>query len=490
MDLNDEASPQDEGKVGLNESRRVSRREFLRVAGIAGATVGMGAGLGGLVAACGGTSTTTTGATTAPTTAPTTATTAAAVSTTVTSGAETGREIKIGFVTPTTGALASFGIPDAYCVERWKETVADGLVCGDGKKHPVTIVVKDSQSDSNRAAQVAGDLIQNDKVDIMTAASTADTVVPVADQSEAAGVPCWTNDNPWESFFYGRKGDPKVGFKWTYHAFFGFGDWLAMYMDVWTQLPTNKTIGWLSANTTDGNTAATQLIPVIEKAGYKVMDGGRYQPGNEDFTSIISMYKKAGTQIIAGPVSPPGDFTNFWKQAIQQGLVPVMATIGAALLFPESVQALGDIGYGLCPEAWWHKTNPFKSSLTGETCMALANDYEKRTGREWTQPLQHYVVFELAVDSLKRATDIDSKDAIIQAVKTTKLDTIAGHLDYTSTDPNLHPVPNVCTTQIAAGQWVKGTTWPYDITVIGNVKAPDVPLGGKLQPLSAFPAYK
>ena len=122
--------------------------------------------------------------------------------------------------------------------------------------------------------------------------------------------------------------------------------------------------------------------------------------------------------------------------------------------------------------------------------MALANDYEKRTGREWTQPLQHYVVFELAVDSLKRATDIDSKDAIIQAVKTTKLDTIAGHLDYTSTDPNLHPVPNVCTTQIAAGQWVKGTTWPYDITVIGNVKAPDVPLGGKLQPLSAFPAYK
>ena len=32
----------------------LSRREFLRLAGAAGATVGLGAGLGGLIAGCGG----------------------------------------------------------------------------------------------------------------------------------------------------------------------------------------------------------------------------------------------------------------------------------------------------------------------------------------------------------------------------------------------------------------------------------------------------
>jgi branched-chain amino acid transport system substrate-binding protein len=478
-----------------SDGKNVSRRDFLKIAGAAGAVVGAGAGMAGLLAACGGstsTSTTgaassTTGATSGSTTTAAVATTAAQVSTTV--GATAGRALKIGFVTPLTGALATFGIPDQYCVDRWKEAVADGLVCGDGQKHPVTIIVKDSQSDSNRAAQVAGDLIQNDKVDMVTAASTGDVVVPVADQCEAQGMPCWTSDNPWEAFFFGRKGDPKVGFKWTYHTFFGFGDWLAMFMEVWTQLPTNKVIGWLSANTVDGNTAAQQLPPVIEKAGYKVYDGGRYQPGNEDFTSIISMYKKAGTEIIMGPVAPPGDFTNFWKQSIQQGLVPVMATIGAALLFPESVQALGELGYGVCPEVWWHATFPFKSSLTGETCQQLADDYEKRTKRQWTQPLLHYVVFELAADAFKRTKSVDDKQAIIDAVKTTKLDTIAGPIDLTSADPNLHPVPNVCTTQIAAGQWVKGTKWPYEVVVIGNAKAPSVKVQAKLQPLSAFPAY-
>ena len=67
---------------------------------------------------------------------------------TATVGAEDGREIKIGFVSPQTGGIASFGVPDKYCMERAVEAIGDGIVCGDGKKHPVTIVIKDSQSDT------------------------------------------------------------------------------------------------------------------------------------------------------------------------------------------------------------------------------------------------------------------------------------------------------------------------------------------------------
>ncbi len=57
----------DEERNGQNstEGKPVSRREFLKLAGIAGATLGIGTGLGGLLAACGSGSTTTTAATTA-----------------------------------------------------------------------------------------------------------------------------------------------------------------------------------------------------------------------------------------------------------------------------------------------------------------------------------------------------------------------------------------------------------------------------------------
>jgi hypothetical protein len=73
-----------------------SRREFLKIAGIAGAAVGLGTGLGGLVTACGEETTTTTGGVT--TTAGVTST--AGATTTVSTAAATSRPVKIGLTTP------------------------------------------------------------------------------------------------------------------------------------------------------------------------------------------------------------------------------------------------------------------------------------------------------------------------------------------------------------------------------------------------------
>ena len=107
---------------------------------------------------------------------------------------------------------------------RWASVgkfLGDGIVVA-GEKHPVEILNRDSQSNPNRASEVAAQLINNDRVDIMVASSTGDTVNPVADQCELNGVPCITSDDPWQSWFFGRKGDPKKGFQWTYHFFWGF----------------------------------------------------------------------------------------------------------------------------------------------------------------------------------------------------------------------------------------------------------------------------
>ena len=105
----------------------MSRREFLKVAGVAGATIGVAGGLGGMLAACGSSTTTTTAAAATTTTAAATSTTAAAATTTTAAGAtttvsaaaEAGREIKIGNPLPMTGVLASFG---AY--EKWADELS------------------------------------------------------------------------------------------------------------------------------------------------------------------------------------------------------------------------------------------------------------------------------------------------------------------------------------------------------------------------------
>ena len=475
--------------------KSVSRRDFLKIAGIGGATIGLGAGLGGLVAACGGATTTTTtagAATTAgpTTTAATTATTSGGSTTTV-SAAKTGREIKIGFVTPLTGSLASFGVPDSYCVDRAKEAIGDGIVCGDGQKHPITIIVSDSQSDTNRAAQVAGDLINNSNVDIIVAASTPDTVAPVADQCEAAGTPCITTDCPWQPYV-GTRSNGKLDtvYKWTYHAFWGLEDAQADYLDIWNQVSNNKQVAGMFPNDADGNAWRPGWANVWKPAGLTLTDPGLFQDGTEDFTSQITKFKKAGCEIGMGVFIPP-DFTTFWKQSIQQGWKPKLATYAKCLLFPQSVEALGSIANGLTTEVWWTPSHPFTSSLLGETCQQFADKFTAAKNQQWTQPLLHFIIFEWAVDVLKRTTSVDDKNAIMTAVKATKLQTIGGLLDFTeAVQPAgppwkvgpCHIVENVYKTPLVGGQWVKSTKYPFDLTIVSNDAGPMITVQGKAQP--------
>ncbi|MCZ7665552.1 MAG: ABC transporter substrate-binding protein [Thermoleophilia bacterium] len=439
----------------------LSRREFLRLAGAAGATVGLGAGLGGFIAGCGGEEA-------ATTTAPGD----------TTAGGATGRAIKIGFVTPLTGPIAGFGEADTFCIEEWK-AAAPTVQIG-GTIHPITLVVSDSQSDPNRAAQVAGDLINNDKIDLMLVASTPDTVNPVADQCEANGVPCISNDTPWQPFFFGRGGDPAVGFKWTYHFFWGLEDVIVNFTDMWKSVGANSA-GAMWPNDPDGNAWAddqTGFPRALAEQGFTLVDPGRYQQLTEDFSAQIARFKQANCDILTGVMIPP-DFANFWKQAAQQGFKPKIASVGKGLLFPSSMEALGDIGYGLTTEVWWTPAHPFTSSLTGESCAAIAAKYEEKTGKQWTQPLLHYAVYEVAINALQRTADIDDKEAIVEAIKTTKMDTLAGPVDWST-----GPVPNVSKTPLVGGQWVKGEKYPYDLVVVNNSIAPMVPLGGEVQPLS------
>ena len=75
----------------------------------------------------------------------------------------------------------------------------------------------------------------------------------MADQAEVNEVPCITTNCPWQPYFFGRKGDPKKGFTWTYHFFWGLEDVIGAFLALWDELPTNKVVGGLFPNDADGN---------------------------------------------------------------------------------------------------------------------------------------------------------------------------------------------------------------------------------------------
>jgi branched-chain amino acid transport system substrate-binding protein len=463
-------------------AKSVSRRDFLKIAGVSGATIGMGAGLGGLVAACGGETTTTTAAPATTTTAGPT-TTMAASTTTVSTMAE-GRPVKIGVTAPKTGMFAEFARPMDYLVTRATEGVQGGVVLGDGMKHQIEFILRDTQSDSNRAAQIAADLINNDKVDMILSSGSPENVLPVADQCEALGTPSLSVYSPWQSFIFGRGITMADSFKWTYLHAMGIGDFMRADLNSIGLLPTNKIVGMLYPNNANGQSfanAETGAPPLLKAAGYTVVLPDVYPPGLEDFTAQISLFKKEGCEVCMGTPAP-SELANFWKQSLQQGFNPKVMVGGISLLFPAAITAIGATLTNACEELNWHKGWPYTSSFTGETCVELADDYEARTGQQWTQALGIYQKFEWAVDVFKRTTNVDDKETILAAITTTKMDTIQGPIDATAPiDPSgkqgaLHPHANVYLTPVTSGQWQTGKgKWPFDLEQIGNVNWPNLP---------------
>ncbi|MDE2914414.1 MAG: ABC transporter substrate-binding protein [Paracoccaceae bacterium] len=385
--------------------------------------------------------------------------------------------IRVGHVSPRTGPLAGFAEADEH-VLKGIEAVLSGGVENNGKSYGVEILSKDSQSNPNRAAEVAADLILGDEVDIIVAASTPDTTNPVADQAEINEVPCITTDCPWQPYFFGRNGNPAEGFEYTYHFFWGLEDVIANFLDLWDHTGVGKTVAGLFPNDADGNAWGHPELGFpkpLADAGFALTDPGRYQPLNDDFSNYIAAFKEAGCEIVTGNMIPP-DFATFWAQAAQQDFRPKIVTIGKALLFPSVIESLGDRGDGLTSEIWWTPTHPFSSSLTGESAKVLADGYVADSGRPWTQPIGFkHALFEVVRDVIARSADLDDPMATLDAIRSTALSTIVGDVNWAH-----GPVPNISKTPLVAGQWQKQGD-RFELVVTTNAHAPQIPVGGELK---------
>jgi branched-chain amino acid transport system substrate-binding protein len=168
----------------LEQSRSVSRREFLKIAGLAGAAVAAGAGLGGLLTACGGGETTTTtgaavtttGGTAGPTTSATTVTTGGTTATSAATETTLGNApeyITIGDADAFSGWASADAQLNQYSMyDLWAEDVnKDGgiLVKEYGKKIPVKMVYYDNKSDPATAVKMFEKLMTEDKVNFVVA---------------------------------------------------------------------------------------------------------------------------------------------------------------------------------------------------------------------------------------------------------------------------------------------------------------------------------
>lgn len=393
--------------------------------------------------------------------------------------------IKVGFISPRTGQLGSFGQTDGYVLDLARKALANGLTIG-GKSYKVEILDRDTQSDPSRASQLAKSLINESQIDLMLAVSTPETINPVSDACEAAGVPCLSTVMPWEAWYFGRGAKPGAPspFKWTYHFGFGGGEIFKTYASQWNLIPTNKKVGVLYPNDADGNAIRANLAPALAKAGFTIVDPGPYEDGTTDYSAQIALFKKEQCEIFNTFPIPP-DFAAFWRQAAQQGYTKMVKICQTAKtgLFPDGMEALGNLGINISSAAYWHKAFPYKSTLTGVSGMELAEGYEKASGKQWTQQLGASLsLLDAGIEALKKASNPKDRGSVAQSLSTLKMTSIGGAIDFTS-----GPVANVSPGPIIGTQWVKapaGSKFKLDYVVTENATDPNVSIGAKLVPFN------
>ena len=393
------------------------------------------------------------------------------------------RTLKLGYVSPKSGPLALFGQADEFVVRTVMAELGAGLKVG-GKTYPVTIISKDTQSNSNRAAEVTNELILNDHVDLVLVSSAPETVSPVSDQCELNGTPCISTVAPWQAWMFNRGSNPQKGFESTFHFFWGFEDIISVFANMWDTITTNRKVGGLFPNDEDGRAWSDKKngAPALLSArNYSVVPSGFFRNLGDDFSAVISTFKDAGCQIVTGAPLPP-DFTTFWTQARQQGFRPKAASIAKAILFPAAVEALGQAGHNLSSEIWWSPSHPFRSSISGQGARDYARAYSETTGKQWTQPVGFaHALFEVAVDVLKRAGEPGNSGATIAAISQTSLQTIVGTVDWKNS-----AIKNVAKTPLVGGQWRRAAAGPraYDLVITSNQTAREIPVGADFEELT------
>jgi branched-chain amino acid transport system substrate-binding protein len=388
--------------------------------------------------------------------------------------------VKIGFVSPQTGPLASFALADNFVVKQVQDALKKGIKSG-GKTRKVEIVVKDTQSDPVRAGNVARDLINNDKVDLVVASGTPDTSNPVSDQCEANGMPNVTTIVPWEAWFFGRDKKPGESFEFSTMFFFGMEQFTQLFIGMWDKIGAkSKNVACLWPNDVDANAFRAGFKDPMAKAGYRPIAPSGYQNGISDFSAQISTFKKADTELFTCTPIPP-DFNTFWKQSAQQGYRPKLATVAKVMLFPSEAEALGRLSNNIATDIWWSPFHPYKSSLTGQTAKQLSDDFTASTGKQWTQALGSvYSLFEIAAEALGAVDDPHDRKAVAAALNKVSYEGMSGPLDFSA-----GPQPGIAMQKIVGGQWRPGTKFAWDIVIVDNDTDPSVPAGGDLQPTNA-----
>lgn len=388
-------------------------------------------------------------------------------------------ELRVAIISPTTGVLSDFGTSNTYAHQLLAPRLAAGLATQHMGQRRVRLELHDAASSSAKAAAIASALAA-EGVHLVLASGTPEICNPVADVCEAAGVPCVTTVAPWQAWFFGRKGHPEKGFRWTYHFFIGLEDFADVYTSLFQRAGLGSNVGVLWPDDIDGAAFQGAFAQAMASRHLHLIDPGRLRLAAPDYTAAATALRAAKAEIVTG-VLPAPMALEFLKVAQQVGYHPRMASFAKAFPFPDTVARASQPGMVLTNEVWWSPAWPFRSGLTGASAEQVARGYESATGKPWMQTLGFsHALIDVAAQAVQQAAS-PTRQGLRDALSRLRAKTVVGPLSFVGRNPSL----NVCSTPAVGGQWLQDKQGRWVLEVVDNTRSPFIPVTAKLKPGTA-----
>ena len=321
--------------------------------------------------------------------------------------------VKVGMITTLSGGGASLGID-----------VRDGfmLAVKQSGSSNIEVVVKDDQRKPDVAVQLADEMIQSDKVDVLTGiiwSNLALAVVPAAVQQGKF----YLSPNAGPSILAGKRCDR------NYFNVAWQNDNLHEAAGAYAGDAGYKNSFILAPNYPAGKDALT---------GYKRMYQGEIagevytKLGQKDYAAEIAQIRASGAESVFFFL-PGGMGIAFLKQYAQSGVeIPL---VGPAFSFDQGIlQAVGAAALGVINTSQWSK------DIDNETNRAFVESFKAEHGRlPSLYASQGFDTANLLLSAIDKASVKDA-DAFRTALEEADFESVRGSFRF---GPNHHPVQDI-----------------------------------------------
>ncbi|UWR41622.1 ABC transporter substrate-binding protein [Phaeobacter inhibens] len=324
-----------------------------------------------------------------------------------------GAETKIGMITTLSGGGAGLGVD-----------VRDGfmLAMEQAGRDDIEVVIEDDQRKPESAVQIADQMIQSEKVDIMTGIIWSNLAMAVVPAATAQGV-FYLSPNAGPSALAGKR---------CHENYFNVAwqnDNLHEAAGAYANDAGLKNSYILAPNYPAGKDALT---------GYKRMYQGDLagetytKLGQTDYAAEIAQIRASGADSVYFFL-PGGMGISFLKQYADSGVdLPV---VGPAFSFDQGIlQAVGGAALGIKNTSQWNKD---LDNLANTAFVAAFEQKYERLPSLYAS--QGYDTANLILSALDKAS-VDDKEAFRAALKAAEFESVRGDFKF---GDNHHPIQNI-----------------------------------------------